>query len=62
MRGVKLQKARRNRVRFDRLIDRGENDYIASHVNNDAGSGKAGDNFVFALLSLGEAGGSKKDK
>ena len=38
---------------FDGLIDGGKNNYVVRDVNDDAAAGEAGDDFVFALLSLG---------
>jgi len=35
-------------LRFDRLIDGGENDGVASYVNDDAATCQAGNDFVFA--------------
>ncbi len=53
--GVELQQARRNGIRFQRLIDGGENDDVVfCHLNDDATAGKIGDDFVFALLRLGQ--------
>ncbi len=59
--GVKLQKAGRDGIGFDGLVDGGEDDdVIAGDLNNDAAAGEAGDDFVFALGRLREGGDGEK--
>jgi hypothetical protein len=54
MGGIKLQKARRDRILFDGLIDGGEDDDVVfGYLRDDAAAGQAGDDFVFALEGLG---------
>jgi len=53
MHWVNAQDARRNGFCFDGLIDGREDDFIASHVNDDAASGEVGDDFIAAIAVLG---------
>ena len=48
--GIKLKKARRDRIYFDGLIDGGkDDDVVLGDLSDDATAGEAGDDFVFAL-------------
>jgi hypothetical protein len=52
--GVELEQARWDRLGLDGLIDGGENDdVILGNLDNDTPTGKAGNDFIFALLALG---------